>query len=694
MAYNIIELNEKLTTELRVLAKEMGIRRPDAYKKEELIYKILDEQAIAETKNLGPEPGPRHGNNGRNRSENSRNQKSRTADRKTGNAAKGSTTQQKPQPSKASTGAKPVQKEQNAQTKQVAQNVPTKQITQNIPTKQVTQNAQPKAPDKAHSAEKQPQIERPKLIKKEDVTVKKAEEPKQEVQPVVEIQRNVSIEAEAKNLENVAANNVTTEKKEETTSPTQAKAPEKPTQLVFRSSKNRNEEKKNTPAPVTLPPVVAEDPSVEVTVPAEKETPVSGGKMSLQDLIAPSPLQPKQQAPQAKSHNQGQPQQQREQQKEKEPVYDFDGILTATGVLEIMPDGYGFLRSSDYNYMSSPDDIYVSQSQIRLFGLKTGDVVEGPIRPPKEGEKFFPLVKVDNINGRKPDDVRDRVPFDHLKPLFPDEKFNLTKGHNDNLSCRVVDMFSPIGKGQRGLIVAQPKTGKTMLLKDIANAIADNHPEVYMIILLIDERPEEVTDMERSVNAEVIASTFDEPADRHVKIAEIVLNKARRLVECGHDVVILLDSITRLARAYNTVQPASGKVLSGGVDANALHKPKRFFGAARNIEHGGSLTIIATALTDTGSKMDDVIFEEFKGTGNMELQLDRRLSNKRIFPSVDIIASSTRRDDLLLSEETLNRMWVLRNFLSDMNSVEAMEFLMNRLRRTSSNEEFLISMND
>jgi transcription termination factor Rho len=344
--------------------------------------------------------------------------------------------------------------------------------------------------------------------------------------------------------------------------------------------------------------------------------------------------------------------------------------------------------------MSSPDDIYVSQSQIRLFGLNTGDVVEGPIRPPKEGEKFFPLVKVDRLNGRNPDAVRDRVPFDHLKPLFPDEKFNLTKGHNDNLSCRVVDMFTPIGKGQRGLIVAQPKTGKTVLLKDIANAIADNHPEVYMIILLIDERPEEVTDMERSVNAEVIASTFDEPADHHVKIAEIVLNKARRLVECGHDVVILLDSITRLARAYNTVQPASGKVLSGGVDANALHKPKRFFGAARNIENGGSLTIIATALTDTGSKMDDVIFEEFKGTGNMELQLDRKLSNKRIFPSVDIIASSTRRDDLLLSEETLNRMWVLRNFLSDMNSVEAMEFLLNRLRRTSNNEEFLISMND
>jgi len=685
MAYNIIELNEKLTTELRVLAKEMGIRRPDAYKKEELIYKILDEQAIAETKKLGPEPGPKHSSSGRNRSDNSRNQKSRSADRKKGTAAKDTSTRQNTQSSNASTGAKPVHTEQNTTTKQV---------TQNVPTKQVTQNAPPKVQDKTHSAEKQPQIERPRLIKKEDASVKKVEEPKQDEQPIAEIERKVSIEAETKNTEKGATINVSTEKKDDTSSLSQAKATEKPTQLVFRSSRHRNEEKKSTPAPVTLPPVVAEDPSEEIIAPVEKETPVSGGKMSLQDLIAPSPLQPKQQAPQGKGHNQAQPQQQREQQKEKEPVYDFDGILTATGVLEIMPDGYGFLRSSDYNYMSSPDDIYVSQSQIRLFGLKTGDVVEGPIRPPKEGEKFFPLVKVDNINGRKPDDVRDRVPFDHLKPLFPDEKFNLTKGHNDNLSCRVVDMFSPIGKGQRGLIVAQPKTGKTMLLKDIANAIADNHPEVYMIILLIDERPEEVTDMERSVNAEVIASTFDEPADRHVKIAEIVLNKARRLVECGHDVVILLDSITRLARAYNTVQPASGKVLSGGVDANALHKPKRFFGAARNIEHGGSLTIIATALTETGSKMDDVIFEEFKGTGNMELQLDRRLSNKRIFPSVDIIASSTRRDDLLLSEETLNRMWVLRNFLSDMNSVEAMEFLLNRLRRTSSNEEFLISMND
>ena len=394
------------------------------------------------------------------------------------------------------------------------------------------------------------------------------------------------------------------------------------------------------------------------------------------------------------NNGQNQSQQPVPEPKPVEKAYDFDGILTGVGVLEMMPDGYGFLRSSDYNYLTSPDDVYVSQSQIKLFGLKTGDVVEGPIRPPKEGEKYFPLVKVEKINGRTPEYVRDRVPFDHLTPLFPDEKFDLTSGKYCNLSTRVVDMFSPIGKGQRGLIVAPPKTGKTVLLKDIANAISENHPEVYMIILLIDERPEEVTDMARSVKAEVISSTFDEPAERHVKVASIVLEKAKRMVECGHDVVILLDSITRLARAYNTVSPASGKVLSGGVDANALHKPKRFFGAARNIENGGSLTIIATALTETGSKMDEVIFEEFKGTGNMELQLDRKLSNKRIFPAVDITASSTRRDDLLLPKDTLNRMWILRRYLPDMNSIEAMEFMRDRMERTSSNEELLLSMND
>jgi transcription termination factor Rho len=377
----------------------------------------------------------------------------------------------------------------------------------------------------------------------------------------------------------------------------------------------------------------------------------------------------------------------------RESDFEFDGIIESEGVLEMMPDGYGFLRSSDYNYLASPDDIYLSQSQVRLFGLKTGDTVKGVVRPPKEGEKFFPLVRVSKINGHDPQVIRDRVSFEHLTPLFPEERFNLS-GKNTSISTRIIDMFSPIGKGQRAMIVAQPKTGKTMLLKDIANSIAANHPEVYLIVLLIDERPEEVTDMQRSVRAEVIASTFDEPADRHVKVANIVLEKAKRLVECGHDVVILLDSITRLARAYNTCQPASGKVLSGGVDANALQKPKRFFGAARNIENGGSLSIIATALTETGSKMDEVIFEEFKGTGNMELQLDRKISNKRIFPAIDLVSSSTRRDDLLLDKSTLQHMWILRKYLSDMNPVEAMEFIESRIKRTKNNEEFLISMND
>lgn len=382
-----------------------------------------------------------------------------------------------------------------------------------------------------------------------------------------------------------------------------------------------------------------------------------------------------------------------QKQEQQDAFYNFDGAVISEGVLEIMPDGYGFLRSSDYDYLSSPDDVYVSQSQIKLFGLKTGDTVRGEVRPPKPGEKYFPLINVERINGRDPGYVRDRVSFEHLTPLFPQEKFNIAPSNKAGMSPRIMDLFAPIGKGQRGLIVAQPKTGKTVLLKEVANAIAENHPEVYMIILLIDERPEEVTDMARSVNAEVISSTFDEPADKHVKIANIVLEKAKRLVECGHDVVILLDSITRLARAYNTVQPASGKILSGGVDANALHKPKRFFGAARKIEKGGSLTILATALTETGSKMDEVIFEEFKGTGNMELQLDRKIANKRIFPAIDIVASSTRRDDLLVDKDTLQRIWILRNHLSDMTPVEAMEFLRDRMNGTRSNEEFLISMN-
>lgn len=401
--------------------------------------------------------------------------------------------------------------------------------------------------------------------------------------------------------------------------------------------------------------------------------------------------------PQRKNPNQNRPEKNFNYDKElknryKDPDYEFDSIIASEGVLDIMQDGYGFLRSSDYNYLSSPDDIYVSQSQIRLFGLKPGDTVLGEVRPPKEGEKYFPLIKVNKINGQDPQVVRDRVAFEHLTPLFPEEKFKLSE-RQSNISNRIIDLFSPIGKGQRGMIVAQPKTGKTMLLKDIANGIAANHPEVYQLILLIDERPEEVTDMQRNVKGEVIASTFDKEASEHVRVANIVLEKAKRLVECGHDVVILLDSITRLARAYNTVQPASGKVLSGGVDANALHKPKRFFGAARNIENGGSLTIIATALTETGSKMDEVIFEEFKGTGNMELQLDRKISNRRIFPAIDLTSSSTRRDDLLLDEQTVQRMWIMRKYLADMNPVEAMEFIEQRFKQTKNNEEFLLTMN-
>lgn len=600
--YNILELNEKLTTELRILAKELGIKRPDAYKKDELIYKILDEQAILEAKNKN--------------SDSYRTESSLDIQNTQTNNAKKATSKEKA----------PIKNKRAENTNKI------KDTTVSEKNKHVESNAK-------HEEKKKIDDQQSLIVSNDNTQTQKTEEP-----------------------ENEQKNNKTA----------------KPIQLVFKPRKPRQEEPKEQ-VPALAPLVKLEvDNDIEDIDKVTPPPPIINS-----EVVVKSPLPPSVNNNSSKNN-----------QPITEKTFEFDGILSASGVLEIMQEGYGFLRSSDYNYMSSPDDIYISQSQIRLFGLKTGDIVEGPIRPPKEGEKFFPLVKVDKINGRNPDEVRDRVPFDHLKPLFPNEKFRLTTGRNDNFSCRIVDLFSPIGKGQRGLIVAQPKTGKTSLLKDIANAIASNHPEVYMIVLLIDERPEEVTDMERSVNAEVIASTFDEPADRHVKIAEIVLNKAKRMVECGHDVVILLDSITRLARAYNTVQPASGKILTGGVDANALHKPKRFFGAARNIENGGSLTIIATALTETGSKMDDVIFEEFKGTGNMELQLDRKLSNKRIFPAVDIISSSTRRDDLLLDRDTLSRMWVLRNFLSDMNSVEAMQFLDNRLRKTMNNEEFLISMND
>lgn len=460
------------------------------------------------------------------------------------------------------------------------------------------------------------------------------------------------------------------------------------TKETAETAKAKDAEKETKAAPVLKKAEKKEETPAEKAAPAkaaEKEAPAKAEEKE-------TPAVQDNKNGKQQNQNQNRPKFTPRQQTTEKP-YDFEEVLEGMGTLEILQDGYGFLRSPDYNYLSSPDDIYVSQSQIKLFGLKTGDTVKGAIRPPKEGEKYFPLIRVSQINGRNPEYVRDRVPFEHLTPLFPDEKFTLTTGKNDTLSTRVVDLFAPIGKGQRGLIVAQPKTGKTILLKEIANAIAANHPEVYMIILLIDERPEEVTEMTRSVRAEVISSTFDEPAERHVKVASMVHEKAKRMVECGQDVVILLDSITRLARAYNTVSPASGKVLSGGVDANALHRPKRFFGAARNIENGGSLTIIATALIDTGSKMDEVIFEEFKGTGNMELQLDRRLSNKRVFPAVDITASSTRRDDLLLEPEVLSRMWVLRNHLADMTSVEAMEFLKERMEKTENNEEFLISMN-
>lgn len=473
-------------------------------------------------------------------------------------------------------------------------------------------------------------------------------------------------------------------------------------QVTDRFSEKNNahkEPKEKRPRKVKLEPIIEDSIQDTVTMPAEEEAVVPTVIAKTEESPEKLPDETAQEDNDSENETEnavaGMPKEEPEPETKKpeKVYYNFDNIVFVTGVLEIMPDGYGFLRSSDYDYLNSPDDVYVSQSQIKLFGLKPGDVVKGGVRPPKEGEKYFPLIKVDQINGRDPSFVRDRVIFDYLTPLFPYEKIKLTGHPQENLSTRVMDLFSPIGKGQRGLIVAQPKTGKTVLLKDVANAIAYNHPEIYLIILLIDERPEEVTDMARSVKAEVISSTFDEPAEKHVKIANIVLEKAKRMVECGHDVVILLDSITRLARAYNTVSPASGKVLTGGVDANALHKPKRFFGAARKVENGGSLTILATALTETGSKMDEVIFEEFKGTGNMELQLDRKLSNRRIYPAIDLLASSTRRDDLLIDKETLTRLWVLRKHLGDMNPQEAMEFLLDRLRRSQTNEEFLISMN-
>ena len=671
--YNILELNEKLLPELQSIAEELGIKKISSLKKEELVYRILDEQAISYAGQ---------------QAEKEKEKEAKKAEKQT--KAK--------KPSKTAAAKAPKAESKPKAVKAEATEVAAPKATQPVEEKQA-----------AVVAEKKEQPERKKRVrieKKEKVAGAVAPANQTDEVKVSKTPQTVTTEVvvEKPLLPPVVVEGAPEELPVVETVPVAPASPAEP--VVEKASE----------VPAAEAPAANEPKRVVFRHPDTKSvldqlfpfspSPAKQEKAAPQQPEPQAAPQPQQQNTPRQNNNNRQNNQNNNHNNQRnnnnnnasqEKQYEFDGILIGTGVLEMMQDGYGFLRSSDYNYLTSPDDIYVSQSQIKLFGLKTGDVVEGAIRPPKEGEKYFPLVKVDKINGRSPEEVRDRVPFDHLTPLFPDEKFMLTARKApkvyDNIAVRVVDLFSPIGKGQRGLIVAQPKTGKTMLLKDIANAIAANHPEVYMIILLIDERPEEVTDMARSVDAEVIASTFDESAERHVKIAEIVLNKAKRMVECGHDVVILLDSITRLARAYNTVQPASGKVLSGGVDANALQKPKRFFGAARNIENGGSLTILATALTETGSKMDDVIFEEFKGTGNMELQLDRKLSNKRIYPAVDITASSTRRDDLLQDESTLNRMWILRKYLSDMNSIEAMEFVKKRMEQTYDNMEFLASMN-
>ena len=667
--YNIIQLNDKDLSELQSIASELGIKKPDSFKKEDLVYKILDEQAIAgATKKVASEKAK----------EGQKKQRSRISVKKEGDkvyTANKDKAVKIEEPVVAVTPKevveRPAEEPKTAKAKTTKSKTTKKATTKSVEAKSAEEK-QPEAETVKTSAPETPAKEPVEENKKPKKAVKKVASPVEEKKIEKPIKKEIIQELELPLDDNdddfIPIEDLPSEKIE------------LPSELLGKFEA--------TKAEVPVIPTQQQQQRPKVVRPQNNYN-NNNNNNQRNNNQRPQNNRPVQQGQEGEMQ---QPQQQERRQIEK--PYEFDGILTGTGVLEIMQDGYGFLRSSDYNYLSSPDDIYVSQSQIKLFGLKTGDVVEGSIRPPKEGEKYFPLVKVEKINGRDPAFVRDRVPFDHLTPLFPDEKFKLCKGgYSDNLSARVVDLFAPIGKGQRALIVAQPKTGKTILLKDIANAIAANHPEVYMIMLLIDERPEEVTDMARSVNAEVIASTFDEPAERHVKIAGIVLEKAKRMVECGHDVVIFLDSITRLARAYNTVSPASGKVLSGGVDANALHKPKRFFGAARNIENGGSLTIVATALIDTGSKMDEVIFEEFKGTGNMELQLDRNLSNKRIFPAVNIVASSTRRDDLLLDKQTLDRMWILRKYLSDMNPIEAMDFVKDRLEKTRDNEEFLMSMN-
>ena len=669
--YHIEQLRSKEIADLQSIAQDLGIKGIKSLGRDELIYRILDGQAMQNSKSGAPAVVKEE--NRMNRREHRRHRI------------------QSDSPSKVytATGDKAVKLDKNEPKKEQGS---------------ATKSEMPKKEVVAVEAVAQSVVEAPAVEKSAEVVPVEAKAPKKRGRKP----KNSAVQEPV--AEPVKADAVVAEPVVEAVAVDSSDVVEQPvaaTEPV--AKKKRGRKAKNAPVAQAD---VAEEPAVVDAIPALENESEGEAFVAIEELPSepadlPSELvgkfeknnkEQKRNNERGDRNQRNQRNNERRQENSEEQVpakqqYDFADVLKVEGVLEIMPDNYGFLRSSDYNYLASPDDVYVSQSQIKLYGLKTGDVVEGIIRPASAGEKYFPLVKVNRINGASPELVRDRVSFDNLTPLFPEEKFTLCSGSHDNLSARVVDLFSPIGKGQRGLIVAQPKTGKTMLLKDIANAIAANHPEAYMIMLLIDERPEEVTDMARSVNAEVIASTFDEPAERHVKIAGIVLERAKRMVECGHDVVIFLDSITRLARAYNTVSPASGKVLSGGVDANALHKPKRFFGAARNIENGGSLTIIATALIDTGSKMDEVIFEEFKGTGNMELQLDRSLANKRVFPAVNIIASSTRRDDLLLDRQTLDRMWILRKYLSDMTPMEAMEFVKDRLERTKDNDEFLMSMN-
>ena len=643
--YNINELNSMSDDQLRKLAEEMGMKNPNSETTESIVYYILDNQAITSAKEQSTQKAPKE---------------------------------------------KKVREKKTKTTKTIEEKSEKETTIEETPIVEPAQEVKPKEKPvkttKKRTVKAKNDGENQKATTADDDTEQKTqqEDPKPAEEPSAEpTQSNVASNAEPKTQPETQSLNQPQDDNKglnplEVTETVQPQQSSQQRDSSFGSFFPKSGGKKFVPR------------TQEERERAEKAA--ATAPIIIQEPTADQPVQQQQQKKNKKQQKNQQLRQQQNQQPQRQTSFDFEGILTATGVLEVMPDGYGFLRSSDYNYLNSPDDVYVAQSQIKQYGLKNGDVVEGGIRPPREGEKYFPLCKVISVNGLQPEMIRDRVPFEHLVPLFPDEKFDLTSGRSCNISTRVVDMFAPIGKGQRALIVAPPKTGKTILLKDIANAIAENHPETYIIMLLIDERPEEVTDMARSVNAEVIASTFDEPAERHVKIAGIVLEKAKRLVECGHDVVIMLDSITRLARAYNTVSPASGKILSGGVDANALQRPKRFFGAARNIEGGGSLTIIATALTETSSKMDEVIFEEFKGTGNMELQLDRKLSNKRIYPAVDIIASSTRRDDLLINQEILNRMWILRNYLGDMNSIEAMEFIKKRMEMTRNNEELLVTM--